>query len=125
MDRVGGKVKILRVVQAFECGAVLNPDHLKNQNEGAIVMGLGGALYEAIRFDGGKVLNPRFTRYRVPRFSDAPEIQIVLLDRKDLTSAGAGETPIVGIAPALGNAICDATGVRLRSLPLAPKGLSI
>ena len=125
VDRVGGTVKVVRVVQAFECGAVLNPDHLKNQNEGAILMGMGGALFEAVRFDNGKILNPRFSRYRVPRFSDSPEIEVVLLDRKDLPSTGAGETPIVGIAPALGNAICDATGVRLRSLPMAPKALKI
>jgi len=123
--RAGAKVQVVRVVQAFECGAVLNPDHLKNQNEGAIVMGLGGALYEAIRFDNGKVLNPHFSQYRVPRPSDAPQIDIVLLDRKDLPSTGAGETPIIGIAPAVGNAICDATGVRLRSLPMAPQGLKI
>jgi len=124
-DRVAGKVQVIRVVQAFECGAVVNPDHLKNQNEGAIVMGLGGALYEAIRFDDGKILNPRFSRYRVPRFSDAPQLEIVLLDRKDLPSAGAGETPIVGIAPAVGNAICQATGLRLRALPMVPKGLKV
>jgi isoquinoline 1-oxidoreductase len=123
VDRANGNVKVVRVVQAFECGAVLNPDHLRNQNEGAIVMGLGGALFEAIRFNDGKILNPRFSRYRVPRFSDTPEIEIVLLDRKDLPSSGAGETPIVGIAPAVGNAVCDAIGVRLRSLPMAPKGL--
>jgi isoquinoline 1-oxidoreductase len=61
--------------------------------------------------------------YRVPRFSDAPSVEIILVDRKDLPSAGAGETGIVGIAPALGNAICDATGLRLRSLPMAPDGL--
>src|SRR5207302_83843 len=120
VDRANGKVKVVRVVQAFECGAVLNPDHLKNQNEGAIVMGLGGALFEAIRFNDGKILNPRFSRYRVPRFSDAPQLEIVLLDRKDLPPAGAGETPIVGIAPAVGNAICQPTGLRLRAVPLVP-----
>jgi isoquinoline 1-oxidoreductase len=125
MDRAGGKVRIVRVVQAFECGAVLNPDHLKNQNEGAIVMGLGGALFEAIRFENGKIVNPRFSRYRVPRFEDAPRIEIVLLDRKDSPSTGAGETPIVGIAPAVGNAIFDAAGVRLRSLPMIPNGLKV
>ena len=123
MNRADGTIKVARVAQAFECGAVLNPDHLKNQNEGAIVMGLGGALYEAIRFKNGKVRNPRFSRYRVPRFSDAPRIEIVLLDRRDLPSTGAGETPIIGIAPAVGNAICDATGQRLRSLPMAEKEL--
>jgi isoquinoline 1-oxidoreductase len=125
VDRAGGKIKVVRVVQAFECGAVLNPDHLKNQNEGAIVMGLGGALFEAVQFENGKILNPRFSRYHVPRFGDAPGIEIVLLDRKDLPSTGAGETPIVGIAPAVGNAIFDATGVRLRSLPMTPNSLKV
>ena len=86
-------------------------------------MGLGGALFEAIRFDGGKITNASMTRYRVPRFSDAPVLETVLLDRKDLPSAGAGETPIVGIAPAVGNAIFQATGNRLRSMPMAPNGL--
>ena len=60
----------------------------------------------------------------LPRFADMPSIEVVLLDRKDLTPAGAGETPIMAIAPAVGNAIFDATGQRLRSLPMAPRGLS-
>lgn len=125
IDRATGRVRVLRVVQSFECGAILNPDLLKNQIEGAIVQGIGGALFETVRFENGRVLNPRFSQYRVPRFSDTPAIEIVLLDRKDLPSAGAGEAPIVGIAPAIGNAIFDATGVRLRSLPLAPNGLKV
>lgn len=116
-------VKIVRVVEAFECGAVVNPLHLKNQIEGAIAQAVGGALFEAIQFENGKILNPRFANYRLPRFSDNPLIEVVLVDRKDLPSAGAGETPIVGLAPAVANAIFNATGVRLRSLPLAPKGI--
>ncbi|HEY3135627.1 MAG TPA: molybdopterin cofactor-binding domain-containing protein [Blastocatellia bacterium] len=123
VDRASGKVNILRVVEAFECGAIVNPEQLKNQIEGSIVMAIGGALFEAIDFDNGKILNARFSRYRVPRFSDLPAIETVLIDRKDLPSAGAGETPIVGLAPAVGNAIFDATGIRLRSLPMAPNGL--
>jgi isoquinoline 1-oxidoreductase len=87
------------------------------------MMGLGGALYEAMRFANGKILNPRFSAYRVPRFADLPMIETVLLDRKDLPSTGAGETPIVAVAPAVGNAIFNATGVRLRSLPMIPNGL--
>jgi isoquinoline 1-oxidoreductase len=122
-DRSSGRVRVVRVVTAFECGAVVNPEHLKNQVEGASIMGLGGALWEAIRFEDGKVLNPRFSRYRVPRFADAPALETVLLDRKDLVSAGAGETPIVAVAPAVGNAIFQATGLRLRSLPMIPDGL--
>jgi isoquinoline 1-oxidoreductase len=113
-----GAVKVLRAVIAFECGAVVNPDHLRNQVEGAVVMGLGGALFEEIQFGEGKIVTNRLARYRVPRFADVPVIESVLLDRKDLVSAGAGETPIVGIAPAIGNAIFDANGKRLRRLPL-------
>jgi isoquinoline 1-oxidoreductase len=123
VDPGSGKVKVERVVTAFECGAIVNPDGLKNQVEGAVVMGLGGALFEAIQFENGKIRNAAFSRYRVPRFSDMPSLETVLLDRKDLSSAGAGETPIVAIAPAIGNAIFQATGKRLRSMPLAPNGV--
>ncbi len=123
VDRSSGKVKIVRVVTAFECGGIINPDHLKNQIEGAVIQGLGGALFEAIEFEHGKILNGRFSRYRVPRFSDVPVLETVLIDRQDLPSAGAGETPIVALAPALSNAVFDASGVRLRSLPMAPNGL--
>jgi isoquinoline 1-oxidoreductase len=122
-DRATSKIRLLRVVTAFECGAIVNPDGLKNQVEGAVIQGIGGALFEAIEFADGKILNPRFSRYRVPRFGDTPQLETILLDRKDLPSAGAGETPIVALAPSVGNAIFDATGVRLRSLPLAPNGL--
>jgi nicotinate dehydrogenase subunit B len=118
-----GQVRIVRVVEAFDCGAVVNPDHLKNQIEGAISMGIGGALFEHIQFEDGKILNARFSRYRVPRFNDMPEIEVVLVDRKDRPSAGAGETPIVGLAPAVSNAVFEVAGVRLRSLPMAPKGI--
>jgi isoquinoline 1-oxidoreductase len=116
-------VHVQRVVAAFECGATFNPDHLRNQVEGSVVMGLGGALFEAVEFEEGQVLNGRLSSYRVPRFSDVPRVEVVLLDRKDLPSAGAGEAPIVGIAPAVAGAIFEATGARLRSLPLAPKGV--
>jgi len=124
VDRAGGAVTIVRVVTGFECGAVVNPDGLRNQIEGALVMAIGGALFESIRFEKGRILNPALSRYRVPRFGDAPAIEVVLLDRKDLPSAGAGETPMAALAPAVGNAIFDATGVRLRALPLAPDGVT-
>ena len=122
-DRAGGEVKVKRLVTAFECGAIVNPDHLRNQIEGAMVMGLGGALFEAIEFSNGRIQNGQLSRYRVPRFSDVPALEVVLIGRKDLPPAGAGETPIVGTAPAVGNAIFAATGVRLRSLPMVPNGL--
>jgi CO/xanthine dehydrogenase Mo-binding subunit len=116
----GKQLRVERVVAAWECGAIVNPEHLKNQVEGAIVMGIGGALFEAIDFANGRILNPRLSEYRVPRFSDVPKIDLILVDRKDLPSAGAGETPIVGIAPAIANAIHSATGLRIRSMPILP-----
>ncbi len=76
-------------------------------------------LFEAIQFKNGRILNPHFSLYRVPRFSDTPQIDVVLIDRKDLPSAGAGETGIVGLAPAISNAIFSATGTRLREMPMA------
>lgn len=123
IDQRTGKVKLERIVEAFECGAIVNPLHLENQVEGAIVQAIGGALFESIQFANGSILNPRFKTYRLPRFSDVPAIEVVLVNRKDLPSAGAGETPIVGLAPAVSNAIFAATGKRLRSLPLAPNEL--
>ena len=124
VDRTSGDVKVLRMTTAFECGAVVNPDGLRNQLEGANIMALGGALFEAIEFENGKILNGHFSDYRLPRFSDVPVLETVLIDRKDIPSAGAGESSLVGVAPALANAIFDASGVRLRSLPLVPNGLN-
>ncbi len=121
IDPATKKVRVRRVVQAWECGAVINPDGLKNQLSGAIVQGIGGAIFEKILFADGRILNPHFAQYRVPRFSDTPKIEIVLLDRKDLPSAGAGETGLVGLAPAVGNAIFAASGKGPRSMPMAPE----
>ena len=122
VDPASGALTVLHVVEAFECGAIINPDNVRAQVEGAIIQGLGGALYECVRFANGRVLNPGFDGYRVPRFMDLPRIETVLLDRRDLPSVGAGETPILAIAPALANAIFHATGKRVRSMPLAPTG---
>ena len=123
VDRATGSVKVVRVVTAFECGAIVNPDGLRNQIAGSNVMGLGGALFEAIEFENGRVTNPKFSKYRVPRFKDAPQLEVVLVDRKDIRPAGAGETPLMALAPAIGNAIFEATGIRLRALPMVPNGL--
>lgn len=112
------QVKIRRVVEAWESGAIVNPNGLRNQIMGAVVQAIGGAMFEAIQFKDGRILNPHFSEYRLPRFSDTPQIEIALIDRKDLPSAGAGETPIVGLAPAVGNAIFAATGTRLRDMPM-------
>ena len=116
------RVHVDRVVTAFEAGATVNPDNLRSQVEGAQVMAMGGALFEEVHFEGGVVRNPRLSQYRVPRFSDVPRIDVELLDAKEFPPSGAGETPMIAVAPALANAIFDATGCRLRSLPLLPTG---
>lgn len=123
IDLSSGKLRVLRAVTAFECGKILNPDHLKNQIEGAVVQGLGGALFESIEYGAGEIKNPNFSSYRVPRFSDLPHLETILLDRPDLPSVGAGETPIIAIAPAIANALFQATGTRAHSLPLSATGI--
>ncbi|HKV50614.1 MAG TPA: xanthine dehydrogenase family protein, partial [Gemmatimonadaceae bacterium] len=125
VDKGSGDVRIVRAVTAFDCGAIVNPNGLRNQIAGALVQGVGGALFEAIEFDHGVVRNAHLAEYRVPRFSDAPAIDVVLVDRRDQPSMGAGEAPIMALAPAVAAAIFDATGMRLRALPMAPDGLKM
>jgi isoquinoline 1-oxidoreductase len=86
-------------------------------------MGLGGALREEIRFENGRIANPRFSMYPVPRTRDLVPLEIVLLDRPDLPSVGAGETPIVSVAPAIAAGVFHATGVRIRSMPIKSDAL--
>jgi CO/xanthine dehydrogenase Mo-binding subunit len=121
VDRKKNSVAVKKLVEVFECGAIVNPDGLRNQVVGAMIQGLGGALFESVQFEKGRISNAHFSSYRVPRFKDVPEIEAILLDRKDIPSAGAGETPIMAIAPAIGNAFHDATKVRLTKLPLHPE----
>ena len=117
LSGAAGGFKVERVVVAFECGAIVNPDGLRNQVEGSVIQGLGGALFEAIAFSNGRLLNGTLEQYRVPRFKDIPAIDLILLDRKDLASAGAGETPIVCVAPAIGSA-ARAFGTVATELPV-------
>jgi nicotinate dehydrogenase subunit B len=123
--RVGedGTLRLLRLVTAVDCGAVVYQDGLANQVEGAVVMGLGPALFERIDFAAGRILNGSMAGYRVPRLADVPADQeVILLDRPDQPSAGGGEAPLIAVAPAIANAVFRACGVRLRSMPLAPGG---
>ena len=93
-----GAVRVTHVVTAFECGALVNPDTVVSQVEGATVMALGGALWEAVPWDDGRRGPLSLSAYRVPRFDDVPGIEVVLVDRPDLPSAGAGETPMIVVA---------------------------
>lgn len=118
LDRVHKSLTVHHICEAFECGAIVNPANLYAQVEGAIIMGLGAALREEMQFDNGKILNASFGRYRVPRFADVPELNIHLINRLDLASAGAGETPIIAIAPAIANALLRATGNSVHAMPV-------
>ncbi|HXK60724.1 MAG TPA: molybdopterin-dependent oxidoreductase, partial [Acidobacteriota bacterium] len=118
IDRRRGEIKVREICEVFECGPILNPPNLLSQVQGCIIMGLGGALSEEIEFENGKILNPRFSAYDVPRFRDVPKLDVHLLNNTDIPPAGGGETPIIAVAPAIGNAIFAATGVRLRAMPM-------
>ena len=122
IDRSQNRIVVRRVCEVFECGAVLNPDNMRSQVQGCIIMGLGPALREEMRFDKGRMRNAAFARYLVPRFSDVPELDIVLLNRPDLESVGGGETPIIAIAPAIANGVFHATGTRIRAMPIRLPG---
>ncbi|MBN1973226.1 MAG: xanthine dehydrogenase family protein molybdopterin-binding subunit [Sedimentisphaerales bacterium] len=115
-----GTIEVKRVCEAFECGPIQNPGNLLAQVQGCIIMGLGGALREEIKFENGKILNASFSNYYVPKFKDVPEIDVHLVNNTEIASAGAGETPIIAVAPAISNAIFAAAGFRVRSMPMIP-----
>ena len=119
IDRKQNQLKVTEVCQAFECGKILNPAGLLAQVQGGIIMGLGATLREEIQFENGAITNASFRKYRVPRFDDVPVLNVHLMDRPDLASVGAGETPIIVIAPAVANAVFRATGKRVSKLPVS------
>jgi len=118
LNRRQGTIEVRRVCEAFECGPILNPANLLSQVHGCIIMGMGPALWEEMQFENGKMLNAAFSKYRVPRFTDIPKLDVHLLNRPDLEPVGAGETPIIAIAPAIANAVFAATGQRIRQMPI-------
>jgi isoquinoline 1-oxidoreductase len=112
-------LRVTRIVATGDFGPALNPGHLENQMTGAIIQGLGGALWERVRYAGDKQLTRRLSQYRVPRFRDMPDVfDVQIVDRRGVDAAGAGESPITLVAPALASAIAAATGERRRTLPL-------
>ena len=123
IDPARGKVVVEEIVEAYECGAIQNPGNLRAQVEGGIIMGLGGALKEEIRFENGRVTNPRFSMYQVPRTRDLVPMDVILVDRPDLPSVGSGETPIIAVAPAIAAAVFYATGIRIRRMPIRSDAL--
>ena len=123
VERNTGKIAVRRVVCAHDCGLVVNPDALRNQIEGSIVQTLSRTLHEEVRFDRSRVTSLDWSSYPILRFPEAPAIEVALLDHPELPLYGAGEASTAPVAGALGNAVFDATGVRLRSVPFTPERL--
>jgi CO/xanthine dehydrogenase Mo-binding subunit len=122
VDRASGKVRVERAYVAHDCGLIVNPDGVRNQIEGNVIQGLSRALLEEVRFDRQAVTSLDWASYPILRFSDVPdEIAISLIDRRDQPSLGAGEPATAPVFAAVANAIFDATGARLRSIPFTPE----
>jgi len=118
VDKDTGSVQVKRVVAAQDMGLVVNPEGATMQMEGCVMMGLGYALVEEVRFKGGEVLDSNFDTYKLPRFSWLPEIETVLVENKELTPQGGGEPAIITMGAVIANAVFDACGARLFQLPM-------
>ncbi|KPI25665.1 aldehyde oxidase and xanthine dehydrogenase molybdopterin binding protein [Actinobacteria bacterium OV320] len=126
VHRVTGEIRVLHSVQAADAAVVINPAQVRGQVEGGVAQGIGFALTENHHVDDdGVMVNPNFRNYRIPTFADVPRTEVLLVASTDsvgpLRSKGMAECCINPVAPALANALHDATGVRFRSLPLTPE----
>jgi CO/xanthine dehydrogenase Mo-binding subunit/aerobic-type carbon monoxide dehydrogenase small subunit (CoxS/CutS family) len=124
VHRVTGEIRILQSVQGFDAGTILNPVQARGQLEGGIAQGIGTTLFERMVFDAsGTIVNPTFRNYRIPAFADVPRSELFFADTHDrygpLGAKPLGEAPVIPVAPALGNALADATGIRFHSLPFS------
>ena len=117
VEKASGKIVVERIACAHDCGQIINPDGVRAQIEGSVLQTLSRVLMEEVMFDRSHVLSVDWASYPILRFSDAPNIDIDLIDRPKDPPLGAGEAACTTVGAALGNAIFDATGVRLRSIP--------
>jgi CO/xanthine dehydrogenase Mo-binding subunit len=121
VDRATGQIKVERVACAHDCGQIINPDGVRSQVEGNIIQTLSRVLMEEVKFDRSRVTSVDWSSYPIARFSQVPEIQIALIDRPNEPPVGAGEAASAPVGAALGNAVFDAIGIRLRELPMTPE----
>jgi CO/xanthine dehydrogenase Mo-binding subunit len=128
VDVETGALKLDRYITIADVGKAINPGQAEGQDEGAAIQGLGHTLFESLQYENGQPLNANLVDYRVPRFTDLPErFESALIENEDgpgpYGAKGMGESGIVSVAPAIGNAIFRATGVRIRELPITPERL--
>ncbi len=121
LDEATGRIQLHRVVAALDCGRAINPDQVRGQMEGSIVMGASSALMEELTVEDGRVRAGSFTDYPLFTTMEAPEIEAIVLETPGRDPSGTGEPPIGPIAPAIGNAFFALTGVRMRRLPMTPE----
>jgi CO/xanthine dehydrogenase Mo-binding subunit len=121
VERASGRIRVERVACAHDCGQIINPDGVRAQVEGSILQTLSRALMEEVQFDRSRVTSVDWSTYPIMRFSDVPELDIELINRPSLPPLGAGEAACTPVAAALANAVFDATGVRLRTVPFTPR----
>jgi isoquinoline 1-oxidoreductase beta subunit len=120
VDRKSGKIKVHRIVCAIDCGPIVNPAIITAQVRGAITMGLSAALKEKVKFAKGGVESSNFGDYRLIRMSEVPEIEVHIIKSTDEQS-GVGEPGLPPVAPAVSNAVFNASGIRVRRLPMTPE----
>jgi isoquinoline 1-oxidoreductase len=120
VDKATGAVKVHRMVVAMDPGVAVNPDGVLQQMEGATTMGLGYALSEELRFQGGKILDHNFDTYQLPLFSWLPKIECIIVETPGAPAQGCAEPPVVTVGAVLANAIFDLMGARLFQLPMTP-----
>jgi CO/xanthine dehydrogenase Mo-binding subunit len=118
VDPASGAIEVVRMCCAQDVGLAVNPDQLEAQIEGNLIWGLGMALIERVEIGASEVASLNFDRYAIPRMTDAPRVEIAILDRRDVPPAGAGETALIVGAPAIANALRAATGRRFARLPI-------
>jgi CO/xanthine dehydrogenase Mo-binding subunit len=112
------EIRVPRIVAVSQCGLIINPEGLRHQVQGAIIQGLSRSLLEELKFDTAAVSSLDWNSYPILKFSEVPVVDVTLINQPDRPSSGAGETATIPVAAAIGNAICDATGIRLRQVPL-------
>jgi CO/xanthine dehydrogenase Mo-binding subunit len=125
VDEATGQVHLLKVWSAHDVGRAVNPEAVRGQIIGGVTQGIGYALHEDLLQDQGRSANPTLVDYTIPAAGDVPEIQPIIIEHPEPGAAfgakGVGEPPIIGVAPAIANALRNATGVRLRHLPFTPE----